>query len=125
MIAMKNFGSDAAGFKDRFPLLRPVALALARAMLCMSAACSTTPSTSPADTADAATAARVKRALAADPRLSGRQIEVAVNGGIVHLSGIVESTRDLLLVEEEVKSLPGVVGVDEEQLAIRRGGTPP
>jgi osmotically-inducible protein OsmY len=76
-------------------------------------------------TADARTAAHVQAALATDQRLAGREIKASVEGGLVHLSGIVHSTRDLLLVQDDVLSVPGVTGVDEGQLVIVPGGTPP
>lgn len=94
--------------------------------LCLLAACAASPSHSPSgNPEDVATADRVKTALAEDPRLAGRQVNVSVKNGVVMLSGTVESTHDLLIVEGDVKAVPGVVGVDEEELVIRRGGTPP
>jgi osmotically-inducible protein OsmY len=96
------------------------------ALLCLLAGCATTaPQPPAAQPADAATAEHVRAALAADPRLAGREVEVSVNNGVVQLSGIVESTHDLLVVQGDVQAVPGVSGVDEQQLAIRRGGTPP
>jgi osmotically-inducible protein OsmY len=52
-------------------------------------------------------------------------IQVWVESGVVHLRGFVESTDDLLLARGDATSVPNVVAVDEEQLAIIHGGTPP
>ena len=61
---------------------------------------------------DAVTAERVKAALANDHELAARQhIQVSVAGGIVRLSGVVESEQDLRLAELDAKSVPGVTGV--------------
>jgi len=75
--------------------------------------------------ADAALQARVKAALAADSNLIGRQIAVSVKDGVAHLSGFVESRHDLILAEGDAKSVPGVVSVDEQEIVIARGGSPP
>jgi osmotically-inducible protein OsmY len=91
--------------------------------LCMLAACSSM-KPGPGDPTDAATARRVEAALAADPVLAGRQIAVTVQGGTVHLKGVVQSTHDLLVAEGDAKSVPGVLVVDEEGLFIARGGSP-
>lgn len=96
------------------------------ALLCLFGACAATPPQSMGPrTADARTATRVQAALATDQRLAGREIKASVEGGMVHLSGVVQSTHDLLVVEGDVLSVPGVAGVDEDQLLIVHGGTPP
>lgn len=101
----------------------PITVSLGAAALCGLSACSTTsPETAPPD---AVTAEHVRAALAADPRLSGRRIAVSVKDGVVHLSGFVESTYDLIQAKGDAKSVRGVVAVDEEQLAIIHGGSPP
>lgn len=97
--------------------------------ICACAACATQTARPQSDAAehpaDAETQARVRAALANDPSLSGRMIQVWVESGVVHLRGFVESTDDLLLARGDATSVPNVVAVDEEQLAIIHGGTPP
>ena len=110
----------------RFRFCRGASVPVGAALLCLFGACATTPPQSMAPrTADARTAAHVQAALATDQRLAGREIKASVEGGLVHLSGIVHSTRDLLRVQDDVLSVPGVTGVDEGQLVIVPGGTPP
>ena len=79
----------------------------------------------PDQPADARVQARVQAAIADDPGLNGRMIDVSVAGGVVHLSGFVQSTYDLLLVQGDARTVHGVRAVDERQLVIIRGGTPP
>jgi len=95
------------------------------AMLWVLVGCAASPPPKAAGVPDEVTEARVKAVLAADPGLSGRVIEVSVKDGVVHLRGFVESTYDLLLAQGDVKSVPGVVAVDEQSLAIMHGGSPP
>ena len=64
-----------------------------------------------ASASDAQTQARVKVALAHDPGLSGRVIEVWVEGGVAHLRGFVESSGDLKLAVVDAKSVPSVVNI--------------
>jgi hyperosmotically inducible periplasmic protein len=63
---------------------------------------------------DAAITARVRDALAADPQLLARGIEVSVRQGVVRLVGFVKSEQDLRLAELDAKSVPGVSKVDNE-----------
>ncbi|MBV8306011.1 MAG: BON domain-containing protein, partial [Gammaproteobacteria bacterium] len=81
---------------------RGVALALAVA-LCVFVGCSTTQPRP----ADAATQ-RVQDALATDQRLAGREFKVSVEHGVAHLRGWVQSTHDLLVVQGDVLSVPGI-----------------
>jgi len=119
----ENDGRPTAFLLAQVFLRSLITVSLAAAALCGLGACATTsPETPPAD---AVTAEHVRSALAADPRLSGRQIEVSVKDGVVHLSGFVESTYDLLQAKSDAKAVRGVVAVDEEQLAIIHGGSPP
>jgi osmotically-inducible protein OsmY len=106
-------------------LARPITFPVGVMVLYLSVACATTAPRPSGQPADAMTTQRVRAALAADPILAGRQIEVSVQNGVVHLSGFVESTHDLLVVQADAKSVRGVMSVDEEQLAIVRGGSPP
>ena len=107
-----------------FPLLARTVVAGALCLLC---ACSAgSPRSEPAaGSADAHVQARVKAAIAGDPGLSGRMIDVSVENGVVHLSGFVQSTYDLLLVQGDARAVRGVLEVDERHLSIIRGGTPP
>lgn len=65
-------------------------------------------------TSDAATAARIKAALAADHQLLAPHIEVSVRHGVVRLAGFVESEQDMRLAELDAKSVPGVSKVTNE-----------
>jgi osmotically-inducible protein OsmY len=109
----------------RSQLLRRVLVAVALAQV----GCSTPAARAEADEAgaaiDAATQVRVAVILANDPALSGRLIGVRVQDGVVHLRGFVHSISDLWLVRADAKSVPHVVAVDLDQLAIISGGTPP
>lgn len=110
----------------RFRFPRAASVPAGAALLCVFVACATTPPQSmPPRTADARTATRVQAALATDQRLAGREIKASVEDGLVHLTGVVHSAHDLLLVQDVVLSVPGVTGVDEGQLLIVHGGTPP
>jgi osmotically-inducible protein OsmY len=68
--------------------------------------------------------ARAQSVLEADQRLAGREIKVSVGHRVAHLSGVVQSTHDVLVAQDDVLSVPGVAAVDAE-LAIVTGGTPP
>jgi hyperosmotically inducible periplasmic protein len=63
---------------------------------------------------------RVKAALAADPHLLARHIEVTVKNGVVHLGGFVESGEDLKHALQDAHAVPGVVTVDNE-MELKRG----
>jgi osmotically-inducible protein OsmY len=79
------------------------------------AACSTPPPSSPAQhTADAATAARVQAALAAEPNLFARDIAVSVQDGVVNLSGLAWSDDDIQTAGRVAGSVPGVKGVNNQ-----------
>jgi len=64
--------------------------------------------------ADAATAARVQAALAADPNLFARDIVVSVDDGVVNLSGLAWSEDDILTAGRLAASIPGVKGVNNQ-----------
>jgi osmotically-inducible protein OsmY len=75
--------------------------------------------------ADVQAQAQVEAALANDPGLNGRVIEVWVESGVAHLRGVAQSTGDLKLARIDAMSVPNVVAVDERQLVLDPGGTPP
>jgi osmotically-inducible protein OsmY len=86
------------------------------------AACTAQPQRSPAERAtDQALAARVEMALADNPRIYARHIDVDATGGIVALSGYVWSTGELYAAREIAASVPGVLRVDSE-LELKLGG---
>ena len=97
------------------------------AALIVAALCVTAPHTtnaqSAAASADATTAARVKAALAADPKLLARHIDVSARSGVVHLGGFVESDQDLQLALKDARQIPGVVTVENGMEACRRALT--
>ena len=61
---------------------------------------------------DAATEARVRAALASDPKLLARHIQVSVKNGVVRLGGVVASEQDLQLAERDAQVVPGVLSVE-------------
>jgi osmotically-inducible protein OsmY len=78
-------------------------------------ACSTLPPSSPAQrAADAATAARVQAALAAEPNLFAKDIAVSAQDGVVNLSGMAWSDEDIQTAERVARSVPGVKGVNNQ-----------
>src|SRR5215469_11312353 len=91
---------------------------LAALMLC-AAALSASAQSEPADT-DAETSGRVKAALAADPHLLARHIDVTVKDGVVHLGGSLESGEDLKRALQDVHAVPGVTIVDNK-IELKRG----
>ena len=62
--------------------------------------------------ADAQLTMRVKTALLNDPELGTQPIDVEVNGGIVQLSGRVESVDHIVQAERLVRAVDGVRDVD-------------
>jgi osmotically-inducible protein OsmY len=93
---------------------RQPALALVAAAYTL-AACSTAPPTSPAQrAADAATAARVQAALAAEPNLFAKDIVVSVQDDVVTLSGMAWSDDDIQTAGRVAGSVPGVKGVNNQ-----------
>jgi osmotically-inducible protein OsmY len=83
------------------------------ATVCALVACSTAPPRSPAQrTTDAATAARVQAALAAEPNLFAKDIVVSVQDGEVNLSGMAWSDGDIQTAGRVAGSVAGVKGVD-------------
>ena len=70
--------------------------------------------------ADAQMTGRVKAALAADPHLLARHIDVSVKNGVVHLGGLVESSEDVERALEDAHAVPGVVNVENE-MELKRG----
>jgi len=94
------------------------------ALLLAVAACTAQPPRSAAQrTADAALAANVELALMSDPRVFARHVDVEVEGGVVHLSGLAWSTSDLYAMREIAARVPGVERVDS-QLELAIGGRP-
>ena len=86
-------------------------------------ACSTSPRRSDAErAADAAAAAQVEAALAADSRIYARHIDVRVNRGVVHLAGYVWSDDEFLFAKHDAASVPGIRAVVNE-MELMRGGT--
>ena len=63
--------------------------------------------------ADAATATRVKAALAAGRHLLARHINVSVTSGPVRLGGLVESEDALQPAKRDAESVPGVVSLED------------
>jgi hypothetical protein len=85
-------------------------------------ACSTAPRRTEAERgADANIAAQVEMALAADPNIYARHIEVVVDRGVVHLGGFVFSSEDYRLARYDAASVPGVKTVNT-QMELMRGG---
>ena len=62
--------------------------------------------------ADAQLTMRVKTALLNDPELGTQPIEVQVNGGVVRISGQVESSEDIAQAERLVRGVDGVRDID-------------
>jgi osmotically-inducible protein OsmY len=94
------------------------------AMLWVATAGATPPSAPSTRPPDDVTKAKVEAALAADPDLIGRRVQVTVKEGVVTLSGFVDSTHDLIVAHRDAQSIPGVVRIVEE-LTVEHGGTPP
>jgi osmotically-inducible protein OsmY len=92
------------------------------AVLCVAAACSTTPrKTTEQQLADKETAERVQDALAADSNIYARHIAVQADSGVVHLSGYVWNPEDLYEAQRVAEGVPGVSHVVDE-LELERGG---
>ena len=88
----------------------------------LAVACSMPPRRTEAErTADTSIAAQVEAALAADPYIYARHIEVAVDRGVVHLGGFVFSSEDYRLARRDAASIPGVKAVST-QMELMRGG---
>jgi osmotically-inducible protein OsmY len=96
------------------------------ATLTLVVGCSTTPPKSPEQArADAATTDRVYAALNDAPYYYFRDVDVAVDSGVVHLSGYVFTTFALDAAQKIARGVPGVVGVRDEmelERAAARGG---
>lgn len=83
--------------------------------------CKTTSTSTPAATAqggtatdDAALAARVKQALAADPGLKSLPMSVATFRGVVQLSGYADSEVQIQKALAVTRSVPGVQSVSND-----------
>lgn len=63
---------------------------------------------------DAALTTKVKSALIAEDDLSGMDIDVDSNDGVVTLSGVVDSGAQVELAEKTVEDLDGVKSVDNK-----------
>jgi len=101
-------------------MLRRVALPAVLAILI--ASCSTAPPKSPQqERADAATAARVDAALAANPIYYFRDVDVSVDRGVALLSGYVWTTDALYHAEQIARRVPGVTRV-RSQMELERQG---
>lgn len=91
--------------------------------VCATAACSSTPSRTPAErAADSQLAERVDAALSEDPDIYARHIDVTVNRGVVHLGGYVWENREFMIAQRDAASVPGVKAVNS-QMQLMRGGT--
>jgi hyperosmotically inducible periplasmic protein len=78
-------------------------------------ACTVQPARTAADAvADRSLAARVERALADDPHVFARHVDVESRAGVVYLSGYVWSTEDLYATRRIAANVPGVSRVDSE-----------
>jgi osmotically-inducible protein OsmY len=99
----------------------PVVVVLAAAGLAATG-CAVEPARSAAErVADAELAARVAQALAHDPRLYARHVDVDAEHGIVRLSGFVYAGEDLYEAQRVARSITGVVAVSNE-LELMVGG---
>jgi osmotically-inducible protein OsmY len=95
---------------------------VAVAALCATLGCATSPPRSAEQrAADAEASARVEAALAADPLLYARHIDVRVDNGVVHLGGFVWANEDFLLARRDAAAVAGVNAVDNE-MELMRGG---
>ena len=89
---------------------------------CTVVGCATTAPRTPAErAADAVIAAQVQAALAADPDIYARHIEVAVNRGVVDLGGFVWEAQDFATARRDAASVPGVTTIVTD-MDLMRGG---
>jgi osmotically-inducible protein OsmY len=98
------------------------AILLASAALC---ACAAVPASPARLQADTTTQTRVYAALNDDPVYFFRHVEVRVDNGVVHLSGLVWTTDAIYRAQQIARSVPGatrVVNHLELERASRRGG---
>ena len=68
--------------------------------------------------ADAALAAKIKAALAADPALKGTGIDVVAADGKVSLFGTVESARQMTAAAKIASLVPGVTSVTNKMVVL-------
>ncbi len=100
----------------RLQLIVAVAAALA-----VTGCASGPPRTAAEHAADDALTARVEQALAADPNIYARHIDVDSTRGVVHLSGYVWSSNELYEAQRIAAAVPGVTEV-VDQLELMVGG---
>jgi hyperosmotically inducible periplasmic protein len=99
-----------------------IAATIALPAFAFTAGCQSTPQANPSppnpsaldDSSDAALAARVKQALAADPELSRLPISVATYRGTAQLAGYVESEMQIQKAVALARSVRGVQSVSNE-----------
>ncbi|EKS73026.1 MULTISPECIES: BON domain-containing protein [Caballeronia] len=98
-----------------------IVAALALPAFALIAGCKSSPATSAnantggeIATDDAALAARVKAALAADPQLKPLPVSVATYRGVVQLSGYADSEVQIQKALAVARSVPGVQSVSNE-----------
>lgn len=85
-------------------------------VLSMAAACTTSPSARPVGVAldDTLISTRVKTALAGDPEVKARDVQVETFRGTVQLSGFVDSREDIQRAIDIAKRVEGVQDVQNK-----------
>jgi osmotically-inducible protein OsmY len=85
-------------------------------------ACATEAPRTPQERAqDAELARQVEVALAADPRIYARHVDVASNRGVITLSGLIWSNEEYLFARSDAQLVPGVLRVDASMDLVRGG----
>lgn len=91
-------------------IARPVTTILLSFMLAMTSACSTSPTSRPIGVAveDTTITTKIKAALAADPDVKGRDVQVETYRGTVQLSGFVDSPENIRRAADIARRTDGV-----------------